>query len=121
MKIYLSILACLLFSCSNSKEKNPENIVSEIRFESILKEIHLAEATFDLNKTKDIQNANIKLYNEYLNIYKKYKISEDDFKETLNYYSENPKNLEKIYNNILQQLTKEKSKLDQQETNSHIY
>ena len=113
MKSYLSILACLLFSCSDSEEKIPENIFPKTAFETILKEIHLAEASFELNKTKDMENAKIELYHDYFNIYKKNKISEEDFKETLNYYSENPEKLEQIYTNILEQLTKERSKLDQ--------
>ena len=107
MKIYLSILACLLFACSESAEKNSENALSKNKFENILKEIHLTKASFELNKNK-------KPSNEYHNIYKKYKISADDFQLTLKYYYENPKELEKIYIDILNQLNEEKSKLDQQ-------
>ena len=114
MKIYLSILACLLFSCSNSEEKIPENILSKTAFATILKEIHLEEASFELNKTKNMETAKIELVNAYFNIYNKNQISEKDFKETLDYYSENPEKLEQIYTNILEQLTKERSKLDQQ-------
>ena len=54
------------------------------------------------------------MVNAYFNIYNKNQISEKDFKETLDYYSENPEKLEQIYTNILEQLTKERSKLDQQ-------
>ena len=61
-----------------------------------------------------METAKIELVNAYFNIYKKNKISEEDFKETLNYYSENPKKLEQIYTNILEQLTKERSKFGQQ-------
>ena len=117
MKIYLLILACLLFSCSNTEKKIPKNILSETVFENVLKEIHLAEATFELKKNKDVEIAKKKLTNTYFYIYKKNKISEDNFKETLNYYSLNPKKLEQIYTNILEQLNTEKSKIDQQETN----
>lgn len=114
MKIYLSILIYLLCSCSNSNEKIPENICSKITFKSILKEIHLAEAAFELNKTKNIENPNNKLGSTYFHIYKKYQISEREFKKTLDYYSKNPEKLEKIYADILAQLTKEKSMLYQQ-------
>jgi hypothetical protein len=114
MKIYLSILACLLFSCSNSKENTPKNILSKTAFATILKEIHLEKASFELNKTKDMETAKIKLTNAYFNIYKKNRISEEDFKSALDYYSENPEKLEQIYSNILQDLTNERSKLDPQ-------
>ena len=113
MKIYLLILACLLFSCSNSDEKTPENILSKIEFKTILKEIHLAEASFDINKKINLENAKIELTNTYFNIYKKNQTSQADFQTALNYYSENPKQLEKIYADILEQLIIERSKIDQ--------
>tara|TARA_B100001250_G_C19796068_1_gene788769 strand:+ start:1081 stop:1425 length:345 start_codon:yes stop_codon:yes gene_type:complete len=114
MKIYLSILACLLFSCSNTKKKTQNNLLSKTVFENIIKEIHLAEATFELNKNNDVEDAKNKRTNSYFEIYKKNNLSEEDFKATLNYYSEHPEKLEQSYNNILEQLSAEKSKIDQQ-------
>ena len=54
MKFSFSILICLLFACTTPEEKIPENILSETKFELLLKEIHLAEAAFELNKSKGI-------------------------------------------------------------------
>ena len=114
MKIYLSILIYLLSSCAASEDKITENILPKTTFTAILKEMHLAEAIFELNKAKDIENAKNELANAYFNIYKENQISEENFKETVNYYSENPKKLNQIYTNVLEQLTNERSKLDQQ-------
>jgi hypothetical protein len=111
MKIYLLILTFLFFACSTSKQKIPENILSETAFGNILKEIHLAEATFELNKNNGIENANNELANTYFDIYKKNQISEADFTAMLNYYSAE---LEQIYTDILNQLNKENSSIDQQ-------
>ena len=114
MKIYLSILACLLCACYNTEEKIPENILSETAFENILKEIHLAEGTFELNKTKNMENAQTTLANNYTSIYSEYKISAIDFKNTLNYYAQHPEKLEYIYRNVLEELNEERSTLNQQ-------
>ncbi|MBC8265581.1 MAG: DUF4296 domain-containing protein [Flavobacteriales bacterium] len=114
MKNYLSILICLLFACTTPNEKMPDNILSEKIFENILQEIHLAEATFELQKTKGIEKAKNELANSYQNIYSEYSISEEEFKNTLEYYSVNPEKLEKIYSKVLEELSKERSKLDQQ-------
>ena len=114
MKIYLSILACLLFSCSNSEKKNPTNIITETEFKTILKELHLAKASFEINKTANMENAKAELTAAYFNIYKKNQISKYDFTKALNYYSENPKKIEEIYTDVLGALNIEKSKLDQQ-------
>ena len=114
MKIYLSILACLLYACSNPEVEIPENILSETVFENILKEIHLSEGAFELNKTKNMQNAKATLANNYTSIYSKYKISAIDFENTLNYYAQHPEKLEYIYSNVLEKLTEERSTLNQQ-------
>ena len=114
MKIYLSILACLLCACYNTEEKIPENILSETAFENILKEIHLAEGAFELNKTKNMENAKSTLANNYTSIYSEYKISAIDFKNTLNYYAQHPEKLEYIYSIILEELNEERSTLNQQ-------
>ena len=114
MKIYLSILACLLFSCTNSKEKIPKNILSPTTFKHILKEMHLAQASFELYKTKDLYNAKAELTNAYFDICKKNQVSLENFNQTLNHYSENPKELEEIYTSLLEELTKERSALDHQ-------
>ena len=114
MKIYLSILACLLCACYNPEVEIPENILSETVFENILKEIHLSEGAFELNKTKNMQNAKLTLANNYTSIYSKYKISSIDFENTLNYYSQHPEKLEKIYSAVLEELNEERSTLNQQ-------
>lgn len=109
MKNYLFTIICLLFSCSNYEEEIPKNILSENKLVSILKEIHLAEATFELHKINGMGQAKNELANSYQNIYTEYAISEEDFKTTLEYYSLNPEKLEKIYGKILEDLTKERA------------
>ena len=114
MKIYLSILACLLCACYNTEEKIPENILSEKVFSSVLKDIHLAEGEFELNKTPNMVNAKSTLANNYTSIYSEHKISAIDFKNTLNYYAQHPEKLEYIYSIILEELNEERSTLNQQ-------
>ena len=91
----------------------PTGILSEREFSNTLKEIHLAEAIFELNKSKGLENAKNTLANNYQSIYKKYNIDDSAFSESLDYYAENPEKLEKIYTDVLKQLTEERSTLDQ--------
>jgi len=114
MKIYLLILAFLLCACYNPKEKIPENILSETEFTNILKEFHLAEAAFELNKREEILNPRNNLANSYQSIYNKYDIDGSTFSNSLNYYAKHPEILEKIYSTVLEQLTNERSNLNQQ-------
>ena len=114
MKIYLSILTCLLLSCSNYKETTPQNIITQTTFEAALLDIHLEEANFEINKNNSLKNAKNELTKAYFEIYKKHEISEDDFKRTLIYYSKNPIKLERAYTNVLEALKKGDSKSDPQ-------
>ena len=117
MKIILSILSVLLLACTTPKTKIPTEILSETEFTNMLKEIHVAEAAFELNKSKGLGNAKNTLANSYQPIYKKYDIADTTFSKSLDYYAKYPEKLEKIYTDVLEQLTKESSALDQQETN----
>jgi hypothetical protein len=117
MKIILSILSVLLLACTAPKIEIPTEILSETEFANMLKEIHLVEAAFELNKSKGGVNAKNNLANSYQSIYKKYDIADTTFSKSLDYYAKYPEKLEKIYADVLKQLSKERSTLDQQETN----
>tara|TARA_B110000467_G_scaffold125842_1_gene118401 strand:- start:2 stop:346 length:345 start_codon:yes stop_codon:yes gene_type:complete len=114
MKILSFILCLILIGCGNQQKETPQDILSENIFINLLKDIHLAEAKFELHKTKGMENAKNELAHNYSSIYKKYEITVDDFDKTLDYYAQNPEKLEKIYTRVLEQLTKDRTILDQQ-------
>ena len=112
MKLKTCIFCFLLLACSNIKKENSSEILTEEVFVEILKEVHLAEANFELQKTKDVEWAKNELTNAYYKIYSANNISEEEFHNTLSYYSENPDKLEEVYALVLQQLTKKRTNLD---------
>jgi hypothetical protein len=114
MKIISFILSLILLSCGNPKTEIPQDILSKNSFIGLLKDIHLAEAKFELHKNKGMENAKNELAHNYSSIYKKYEITVDDFDKTLDYYAQHPEQLEKIYTRVLEQLTKDRTILDQQ-------
>ena len=111
------LLSILLLACTAPKTKTPSGILSETEFANMLKEIHLEEASFELNKSKGMINAKNSLANSYQSIYKKYDVDDSTFSKSLEYYAKHPEILEEIYSTVLEQLTGEHSTLDQQETN----
>ncbi|MDA7578702.1 DUF4296 domain-containing protein [Flavobacteriales bacterium] len=113
MKIYLLIISCLLLSCSDSNLKTKENILDKTLFENVLKEIQLAESTFKISKKKNKTSTEELLASTYSEVYKKNNISELDFFTSLNFYSENPKELEEVYSNVLELLISERPITDQ--------
>jgi len=114
MKIFPFILCLILLSCGSQKTGIPKDILSENSFISLLKDIHLAEAKFELHKTKGMQNAKNELARNYSTIYETHEITADDFYKTLDYYAQHPEQLEKIYTRVIEQLTKDRTILDQQ-------
>ena len=114
MKIFPVLLSILLLSCSAPKTEIPKDIITEKSFVNILKEIHLAEAKFELHKTKGMENAKKELTSNYATIYKESEITAADFENTLNYYANNPEKLEDIYTTVLEELSKERTTLNQQ-------
>jgi hypothetical protein len=117
MKIQFFILCLIFVGCATPKTENPKEILSENSFTDLLKDIHLAEAQYEMRKTKGMENAKSELSHNYNAVYETHAITADDFNKTLDYYAQHPEKLEKIYTNVLEQLTGERSTLDQQETN----
>jgi len=114
MKIPSFILCLIFLSCGAPKMEIPQDILSENSFIGLLKDIHLAEAKFEIHKTKGLENAKNELAHNYRAIYETHAITADDFDKTLDYYAQHPEQLEKIYTRVLEQLTKDKTILDQQ-------
>jgi len=114
MKLKYLIILCFLLACTGTKERIPEEFLSKKEFASILKEVHLAEANFELQKTNGKEDAQNELMYSYQTIYSNHHIDENKFQETLNYYANHPDELEEVYAKVLEELTKERASLDQQ-------
>ena len=68
MKI-ISFILCLTFKGVEITKETPQDILSENIFINLLKDIHLAEAKFELHKTKGMENAKNELAHNYSTIY----------------------------------------------------
>jgi hypothetical protein len=112
MKIILSILSVLLLACTTPKTEIPTEILSETEFANMLKEVHLAEAAFELNKSKGVKTAKKALDISYSEIYLLHDIKKEDFENTLSYYANHPEELEQIYSKALNELMQESATLN---------
>ena len=113
MKLKILIICYFLLACSSPKERIPEGILPEKEMASILKEMHLAEANFELLRKNKKELAQNTLLSSYQEIYSKYNIDKNEFQQTIEYYSNYPEKLEGIYSKVLEGMTKERSMLDQ--------
>lgn len=86
----------------------PEGILTEEVFINILKEVHLTEANFELQKRQKNSAIN------YQKIYNEYNIDGQKFQLTLDYYANHPGKLEDIYGKVIEELVEQRANLDQQ-------
>ena len=114
MNLKFLIVFSFFLACSSSQESMPEEILSQNEFASILKEVHLAEGGFELQKTNGKEDAQNALPNSYQTIFSSHNIDETIFQKTLEYYANHPSELEEIYADVIEGITEERSTLNQQ-------
>ena len=98
----------MLFSCT-SKQYN--NIIPRDKMIHILADLHKTDALvmYAVNRNK-IRAQDSKYY--YVGLFKKYNITKEDFDSSYNYYCSNMSDFEKMYNEVIIKLTKQKDSLN---------
>ena len=114
MNLNFLIILSFLLACSSPKERIPEGTLSQKEFASLLKEVHLAEGGFELQKTNGKEDAQNALSNSYQTIFSSHNIDETIFQKTLEYYANHPSELEEIYADVIEEITEERTSLNQQ-------
>ena len=110
MNYFLFIFLLFILSCNSNKNTRDSNkdILDKNKLTLILKDIQIAEARTKLSK---IHRDSLIYLNaiQYQAIFKKHKIQGDDFIESYGYYLQDPKELNEIYESILDKLIKEEA------------
>ena len=106
--LFFIFFVILISSCGSGPILDKDSLLlNQDQFTELLKEIYLSEAIVQsqLNEELDI----VGLYQE---IYMDYGIDEQNFKDLLDFYSQDPELLESIYLDVLGRLESEKLLLD---------
>ncbi len=109
-KILFPALLIFHFSCKN--EKKEQNMFNPSKMVEIMTDIHIVEAILSDKQKNGIKTdsfANI----YYSEIFTKYKISKKQLDENLNYYTSNPLEFGKIYDSIIEKLSKSQKDIKQ--------
>tara|TARA_B100000767_G_scaffold78886_1_gene75560 strand:- start:966 stop:1310 length:345 start_codon:yes stop_codon:yes gene_type:complete len=111
--ILFALFILSLFSCSeNNSQLMSVDVIDKTSFVRILEEVHLIEAEYQLTKINKKEKSANKLINDYTKLYSKFEITELQFENTMNYYSNHSEELEGIYEEVLINLKKRKSVLN---------
>lgn len=104
------VLLLIIFTggCRNKQNNQGGDIIEKGKMVNILVDINLAEASLRLNQPRsaDDSSRTIALYDE---IFKKYKINKIQFDNSIRYYSKNPEQLGKIYDDVISRLSRMQS------------
>ena len=108
MKSITLILISLLVvfsSCEPQVEEEPQNLIQKDKFKKITIELHLLESYVLYEyKIADTSKVAFKLLEQ--EIYKNYQVTEDVYRESYNYYLRNTEQMDLIYEDIVDSLSK---------------
>jgi tRNA/tmRNA/rRNA uracil-C5-methylase (TrmA/RlmC/RlmD family) len=105
--IFLIIFSFSFISCNNSKNNsNEENKefakISKDTIILMLIDIHIADSYVSINPLGSKNK--IKAKDFYYSIFEKYNYSKETFQKNIDFYSNNPKELDKMYEEVLNKL-----------------
>ena len=108
MKSITLILISLLLvfsSCEPQVEEEPQNLIQKDKFKKITIELHLLENyTTYKYEAADSSKAAFNLLEQ--EIYKNYEVTEEIYRESYNYYLRNIKQMDEMYEDIVDSLSK---------------
>ncbi len=123
MRFLFAVFISLLFvSCSEKpNRKKPEGLLSEEKMVELLTDIQLIEGAVS-KKILDKIDAKKESPIYYQKAFEKHDVTENQFELSIRYYTENPEDLQVIYEDVLIELSKIKAELQKakQESASRI-
>ncbi|MCY1721256.1 DUF4296 domain-containing protein [Prolixibacteraceae bacterium Z1-6] len=108
MKKLQLIFLVLIFALGACKKDEvipkPKDLIKEKQMIDMLVDIHLAEATFNKFRYDSIMQNNSSV-NYYYSVLDKYQIPDSVFEKSFVYYASGPKNFEKMYRKVMNNLS----------------
>lgn len=109
-RIVFLLLIATLNACSGKGASGDTTIIPPQKMQEILLDIHLADGIANREGEADnsTENRTITLYKE---VFAKYKISENQFYTSFNFYLQHADTLDKIYEKIITEISKEQAQI----------
>lgn len=98
------LLACFVLGCSSHKLEKPDNLLSPQKMEDVLVDINLTEAALD-QMSMDSRQIVPEIVQQYDSVFQKHQIQADQFKISYEYYLADGKQMQKIYEKVVERLT----------------
>ncbi len=110
-KIFVLLLITTLFSCNKVKNSHvPADIIPEDKMVEIIVDVSIAESAINIQQRRGIAaNKNVKKY--FDEVFKKHNVKKEDFQKSFKYYSRDPKEMKKIYTEVIEDLSRKQSEI----------
>ena len=113
-KLLLSLW--LVAACTAPDDAQPDNLISETRMAAILTQIHLAEARVSRIGLATSDSSNIVYKRLEKQIFRQLQVDTSAYTKSYIYYSSHPRQMERIYKQVTENLTKQ---MDRQQKQLH--
>lgn len=106
----LFIFCLIALSCGNkNKIKIPPDILGQDTMVEVITDVHLVQASQRMGLP--IDSADTGAFTSFNYIWKKHRITENEYKKCLDFYTHNPSVLDSIYEKVLNNLSRQKAEL----------
>lgn len=110
--ILFSFTAFLFASCKD--DSTPKGIIKQEKMVGILTDMHIVDSYF--NQFSSADTILMQAKSRYNYIFKKYETDSTKFSKSLVYYSKDPKGLNKMYDEVIAQITAEEDGIQAAQT-----
>ena len=111
LKYFVPLLFLLVTACKEKFPSVPADIIPLKKMENILMDMHISDAVAETRTMGDINEKKIS-EQYYLQIYKNYGITKADFLKSYLFYQNNPVLLNKLYDELLSEMSKREAKIN---------
>jgi len=111
LKCFIPLALLFVAGCKEKFPSVPANVIPIGKMENILIDMHISDAVAE---TKTLGDMNEKKVTQqyYLQIYMNYGITKKDFLKSYSFYQDNPVLLNKLYDDILGEMSKREAKIN---------
>lgn len=115
--LFFGLIIISLVACTQKLKQIPEvptDLIPKDTMTSLFADLRLMDAILvndQKNRRAKIEETNLFLYNSIL---EKYHVSRDRFDRSFNYYASNLDEFDKIYEDVISQLAKQKAELEKE-------
>lgn len=105
IRTILFLALIVVFACSKPPVKKPENLIEQERMINILVDVHMAEAAFNSRRHRDSLVQRSSSTDFYYSILQEHEVQDSVFERSLVFYASQPRQFEKMYRKVMNQLT----------------